>query len=51
MGLRTQCEAERDEDEEGKGTFLGVYFPSVLFFNPVILVGKRKGGEQCKSGI
>lgn len=39
----------RDEDEEGTGTFFGVYSPSVLFFNPVILEGKEKGGEQCKS--
>lgn len=50
MGLRTQCEAERDEDEEGKGMFFGVYFPSVLYFNPVIL-GGGGGGEQCKPGI
>lgn len=35
----------RDEEEEGTGTFFGVYFPSVLFFNPFILEGEGKGGE------
>lgn len=34
MGLKTQCEAEGDEDKEGKRMFFGRHVPSLLFFKP-----------------
>lgn len=44
MGLRTQCEAYGEEDEERKGMFFGEHFPSLSNFKPVILEGKGEGG-------
>lgn len=59
MGLKTQCEAEGDEDKEGKRMFFGRHVPSLLFFKPPFWrergkkkeVGHLDGADSSNAGI
>lgn len=40
MGLRTQCDADGEGDEERKRMFFGEHVPSLSIFQPIILEGR-----------
>ena len=53
MGLKTQCEAEGEEDKEGKRVFFGRHVPSLLCFKPPFWRERRseerRVGKECRS--